>query len=74
MKKNLSTARVRKDDVESKIYNTFHLTVCDRVFVGEFQWSLHQASNKHKRTQASKRKREKLLNCEDNSENAKTFC
>lgn len=24
--------------------------VCDRVFVGEFQWELHMKSNKHKRS------------------------
>ena len=38
----------------------FFCSICERVFIGEFQWQLHQKSNKHKRTLASKKKKEKL--------------
>lgn len=34
--------------------------ICDRVFIGEYQWQLHLRSNKHKRTKENKRKRAKL--------------
>lgn len=37
---------------------------CDRVFIGEFQWNLHQKSNRHKRTILSKKKKEKLSKAE----------
>lgn len=33
--------------------------ICNRVFIGEYQWQLHQKSNKHKRTLAGKIRREK---------------
>lgn len=36
-----------------------HCEICDRIFIGEYQYQLHQKSNKHKRTLASKRKKEK---------------
>lgn len=39
---------------------SFHCPICDRVFIGEYQWQLHRKSNKHKRTLAAKHKREKL--------------
>lgn len=44
---------------------THHCSICDRVFIGEFQWQLHMKSNKHKRTQASKKRREKFAKLED---------
>lgn len=48
-------------------------SICDRVFIGEFQWQLHMKSNKHKRTMASKKRREKLIKLQeekvDNREN-----
>lgn len=33
---------------------TYTCDVCDRVFVGDFQWKLHMKSNRHKRALASK--------------------
>lgn len=35
--------------------------ICDRVFIGEYHWKVHQNSNRHKRALASKRRREKFL-------------
>ncbi|XP_017023592.1 tRNA dimethylallyltransferase [Drosophila kikkawai] len=34
--------------------------ICERHFVGEYQWSLHLKSNKHKRRKDGQRKREQL--------------
>lgn len=34
--------------------------ICDRVFVGEYQWQLHLKSNRHKRTKESKSKKARL--------------
>lgn len=34
--------------------------ICDRVFIGEFQWELHLKSNKHKRTKASLKKLQQM--------------
>lgn len=39
-----------------------HCAICDRVFIGEFQYQLHLQSNKHKKVIASKHKRERQLN------------
>lgn len=36
-----------------------HCSVCDRTFIGEFQWQLHETSNRHKRALAGKLRREK---------------
>ncbi|CAO1417085.1 unnamed protein product [Diamesa hyperborea] len=33
--------------------------ICERIFIGEFQWKLHLKSNKHKHRKAGKRKLEK---------------
>lgn len=35
--------------------------ICERTFIGDFQWSLHLKSNKHKKVSASKRKNLKNL-------------
>lgn len=42
--------------------------ICDRVFIGDYQWQLHLKSNIHKRTSAGKRKKQKL----EESSNEKT--
>lgn len=34
--------------------------ICNRVFIGDYQWQLHQKSNVHKRACAGKRRKEKL--------------
>ncbi|XP_018333826.1 tRNA dimethylallyltransferase [Agrilus planipennis] len=39
--------------------DTYKCDVCDRIFVGQFQWSIHLNSHKHKRVLAHKRKRNK---------------
>ena len=33
--------------------------ICERIFIGEYQWKLHLKSNKHKHRKAGKRKLEK---------------
>lgn len=40
---------------------SFFCDTCERTFVGEFQWSLHLRSNKHKKVTASKSKKQKKL-------------
>lgn len=42
-----------------------YCSICDRVFIGEFQWQLHTKSNKHKRTVASKKRRDKLIKLQE---------
>lgn len=45
--------------------------ICDRTFIGEFQWSLHMKSNRHKKKVAGECKREKkmrLENCDTKNE------
>ncbi|KAL9878645.1 tRNA dimethylallyltransferase [Glossina fuscipes] len=37
-----------------------YCTICERQFIGEYQWYLHLNSNKHKKRKESKKKREKL--------------
>jgi tRNA dimethylallyltransferase len=37
-----------------------YCNVCERVFVGDFQWQIHVKSNKHKHKMAANRRREKL--------------
>lgn len=44
--------------------------ICERTFIGEFQWSLHLKSNKHKKVSASKRRKRKEV--EDNNKNKNT--
>ncbi|XP_056641723.1 tRNA dimethylallyltransferase [Diorhabda sublineata] len=50
---------------------TFTCEICDRVFVGQFQWTVHLKSNKHKKMLESKHKKEKkksyeIMNKEQN--------
>ncbi|KAJ8983480.1 hypothetical protein NQ317_014939 [Molorchus minor] len=40
--------------------DTFNCEICERVFVGEFQWQIHLRSNRHKRRLESKRSRSKI--------------
>uniref|UniRef100_A0A1A9ZZD7 C2H2-type domain-containing protein n=1 Tax=Glossina pallidipes TaxID=7398 RepID=A0A1A9ZZD7_GLOPL len=37
-----------------------YCAICERQFIGEYQWYLHLNSNKHKKRKESKKKREKL--------------
>lgn len=37
-----------------------HCPVCERVFIGDYQWQLHQKSNNHKRKLAHKNKWDKI--------------
>lgn len=46
-----------------------HCDICDRTFIGEFQWSVHLKSNKHKKTIAGKLRREKRLKQFEENEN-----
>lgn len=41
--------------------------VCNRTFIGEFQWQLHQKSNRHKRALAGKLRREKKESLNENT-------
>lgn len=34
--------------------------ICNRVFIGDYQWQLHLKSNVHKRAEAGKRRKQKL--------------
>lgn len=44
-----------------------HCDICERTFIGEFQWSLHLRSNKHKKVLAGKhRKKQRTVNCNKN--------
>lgn len=36
-------------------------TICERVFVGDYQWQLHLKSNRHKKRLEKKRKNEQQL-------------
>jgi tRNA dimethylallyltransferase len=47
---------------------TNYCSVCDRIFIGDFQWELHMKSNKHKRSRQKKRKTETLLEDQHNSD------
>lgn len=38
---------------------TFTCEICERVFVGQFQWTIHLKSKKHKKVLESKRKKDK---------------
>lgn len=38
---------------------SFHCETCQRVFIGEFQWQIHQKSNRHKKMKERLRKQEK---------------
>ena len=44
-----------------------HCDVCNRIFIGEYHWQLHQKSNRHKRALASKRRKEKSLEKKTNT-------
>lgn len=46
--------------------------ICNRTFIGEFQWELHMKSNKHKKTVASLHRREKKLQQQTEIENKNT--
>ncbi|CAG9860796.1 unnamed protein product [Phyllotreta striolata] len=37
---------------------TNHCDICNRVFIGDFQWTTHINSNRHKREMAAKRKKD----------------
>lgn len=47
-----------RKDLDPNVSNTCES--CNRLFVGEFQWSLHLRSNKHKR-QVARLKKQKLM-------------
>uniref|UniRef100_A0A6M2DLA0 Putative trna delta2-isopentenylpyrophosphate transferase n=1 Tax=Xenopsylla cheopis TaxID=163159 RepID=A0A6M2DLA0_XENCH len=46
------------EDVDPEI--THYCEICERIFIGDFQWQLHQKSNKHKKVAMSKAKRQEL--------------
>ncbi|KAK1136795.1 hypothetical protein K0M31_001331 [Melipona bicolor] len=57
--------------VENKIFHDssnaekYYCDICERIFVGEFQWNQHQRSNKHKRVLRRKQKLEKQKKSEE---------
>lgn len=36
----------------------FSSQICDRIFIGEFQWNIHLKSTKHRRIEIRKKKME----------------
>lgn len=47
---------------------TYSCEVCERVFVGHFQWNVHRKSKKHKRMVAQKKDDERMkINIQNNS-------
>lgn len=44
-----------------------HCEICQRTFIGEYQWQLHQKSNRHKKAIAAKHRREKKASLIENT-------
>ncbi|CAG9827753.1 unnamed protein product [Diabrotica balteata] len=54
-KQNLNSAPNSED-------TTYNCDVCERVFVGDFQWTTHLKSHRHRKRLEKKRKLEKIMN------------